>query len=135
MTNKMTFELVSPESLMLSVQAEMIVVPGTEGDFGVLAGHAPFMSTVRPGVVEVHEGGSADVRRLFVRGGFADVLPDTCTILAEQAIDIADVDVEETSKALADARFRVERAKEPREKSDAELEVQAYEALMNAVTS
>ena len=76
------FELVSPEKLLISTEVEQVVVPGTEGDFAVLKDHAPFMSTLRPGVVVVTEA-STEVQRLFVRGGFADVSPRGLTILAE----------------------------------------------------
>ena len=78
------FELVTPEALIFSGPADMVVVPGGEGDFGVLAGHAPLMSTVRPGFVEIHKSGS--VERVFVAGGFADVNPSGLTVLAERAL-------------------------------------------------
>src|ERR1700744_3906904 len=85
------FELVTPEKLLFSGPVESVVVPGTEGDFEVLAMHAPVMSTIRPGVIVVRETPNGPSQRLFVRGGFADVNPQGLTILAEQAIAIEDL--------------------------------------------
>ncbi len=86
------FELVSPERLLFAGEVEAVVVPGSEGQFTVMRDHAPFMSTMKPGVVEVVESGSKS-RRLFVRGGFADVSPTGLTILAEQAIPVEDINL------------------------------------------
>jgi F-type H+-transporting ATPase subunit epsilon len=79
------FELVTPERLLLSEMVEMVVVPGTEGNFGVLPGHAPLISAIRPGMIEVYEGQTVR-RRLFVTGGIAEVTPERCTVLADEAI-------------------------------------------------
>jgi F-type H+-transporting ATPase subunit epsilon len=89
--NKVQFELVSPEALVLSVDADMVVVPGAEGDFGVLPRHSRLISTVRPGVIDVYQGGSVD-QRIFVSGGFAEVTPERCTVLATEAMDISAID-------------------------------------------
>lgn len=99
MADKVNFELVSPERLLMATTADMVVVPGTEGEFGVMAGHAPLISTIRSGIVAVHDGGT--VTKLFVRGGFADVTPESLTVLAEEAVAVADVDLAEL-----DARIR-----------------------------
>lgn len=90
MADRLTFELVSPERLLLSAQVDMVVAPGTEGEFGVLAGHAPLVSTLRPGVISVHD--EKTIQRIFVRGGFAEVTPAGLTVLAEEAIDLASID-------------------------------------------
>jgi len=87
------FELVSPERLLFAGEVESVIVPGSEGEFTVLRDHAPFMSTMKPGVVEVIENSSKKVR-LFVRGGFADVTSAGLTILAEQAIPVEELNVE-----------------------------------------
>ena len=80
------FELVTPERLVRSEEVFMVVVPGTEGDFGVLAGHAPFMSTLRNGDIAVYRGGFADMpERIAVEGGFAEVSERGLTVLAEKA--------------------------------------------------
>ncbi|MGH6935302.1 MAG: F0F1 ATP synthase subunit epsilon [Methylocella sp.] len=84
-------ELVSPEKLVFSGDVEAVVVPGTEGEFTVLKNHAPLISTMKPGIVVIDET-PANKRRLFVRGGFAEVAPSGLTILAEQAIPLAQLD-------------------------------------------
>lgn len=100
--NAVQFELVSPEKLLLSDDVEMVVVPGAEGDFGVLPGHAPMISTVRPGVIHVFEGGSVK-SRIFVAGGFAEVTSARCTVLAEEAIPLDEIDRAGVEKDLQDA--------------------------------
>jgi F-type H+-transporting ATPase subunit epsilon len=82
---KVSFRLVMPERELLATEADMVVVPGSEGDFGVLHGHAPLISTVRPGVIEVFQGSKAEQRFLVV-GGFAEVTPERCTVLADEAM-------------------------------------------------
>src|SRR5688500_16417359 len=91
MAEPMRFDLVSPERILVSESVESVVVPGREGYFTVLARHAPFMSTLKPGLVEVR-GIGGEVRRIFVRGGFADVTPTGLTILADQATQLEDLD-------------------------------------------
>ncbi len=89
MAGTFKFELVSPERVLLSVDAEQVVVPGSEGDFAVLAGHAPVISTLRPGVLDVTAAGGR--RRLFVKSGFAEVDPERLTVLAQKAYDVDDM--------------------------------------------
>ncbi len=85
MPDRVQFELVSPERLIVSTQVEMVVVPGTEGNFGVLPGHAPLISTIRPGTIDIYEGG-AIIERIFIVGGIAEVTPERCTVLADEAM-------------------------------------------------
>ena len=84
MAERVQFELVTPERLLLSEMVEMVVVPGTEGNFGVLPGHAPLISSVRPGTVDIYEGPTV-ARRIFVVSGIAEVTPERCTVLADEA--------------------------------------------------
>ena len=77
------FELVTPARLVRSEDVHMVVVPGTEGEFGVLAGHAPFMSTIRDGAVKIYKSESAQPEEIQVQGGFAEVSATGLTILAE----------------------------------------------------
>jgi F-type H+-transporting ATPase subunit epsilon len=79
------FELVTPERLLVSQDVDMVVVPGTEGNFGVLPGHAPLISTIRPGTVDIYQSG-AIIERIFVVGGIAEVTPERCTVLADEAM-------------------------------------------------
>ncbi len=95
------FELVSPEKLLFSGDVQAVVVPGTEGDFQMLAGHAPTMSMLRPGVVTVDE--TVDkTTRLFVRGGFAEISGKGLTILAELAIPLAELDAAKLDASIKD---------------------------------
>jgi F-type H+-transporting ATPase subunit epsilon len=91
MADPLQFELVSPEQLLVSEEVEQVVVPGSEGFFTVLARHAPFMTTLRPGIVEVRMQSGAE-QRFYVRGGFADVTPAGLTILADAAIRLEEFD-------------------------------------------
>ena len=83
------YELVTPEKLLRSEDVHMVVVPGTEGDFGVLAGHAPFMSVVRPGELAIYSGPNTVAARIHVEGGFAEVNERGLTVLAESADETA----------------------------------------------
>jgi F-type H+-transporting ATPase subunit epsilon len=90
MVATLQFELVSPERLLRSEPVEMVVVPGSEGNFGVLPGHALLISTVRPGLIEIYEGGKVR-EQLFVAGGFAEVNAERCTVLADEAVPLPDL--------------------------------------------
>jgi F-type H+-transporting ATPase subunit epsilon len=79
------FELVTPEELLVSRDVDMVVVPGSEGNFGVLPGHSPLISTIRPGTIDIYEGQNI-AERIFVVGGIAEVTPERCTVLAEEAM-------------------------------------------------
>ncbi len=103
MADRVEFELVSPARLLVSEPVEMVVVPGVEGDFGVLPGHAPVIAQVRPGVIDIHGDGKV-IRRIFVAGGFAEVTPERCTVLAEEAQPVEDIDGAEARERLAAAR-------------------------------
>jgi F-type H+-transporting ATPase subunit epsilon len=85
MAERVQFELVTPERLLVSEMVEMVVVPGTEGNFGVLPGHAPLISSVRPGTIDIYEGQTVS-RRIFVVSGTAEVTPERCTVLADEAM-------------------------------------------------
>src|SRR5215813_14949699 len=85
MPDRVQFELVTPERLLLSQDVEMVVVPGTEGNFGVLPGHAPLISTIRPGTIDIYEN-RAITQRFFIAGGIAEVTPEGCTVLADEAM-------------------------------------------------
>lgn len=87
MAEKLHFSLVSPERELFSGEVDQVDAPGTEGDFGVLSGHAPFMTTLREGQVTIYNGGQT--RTFEVHGGFADVTPEGLTILAERAVEAA----------------------------------------------
>ena len=102
MAQSFKFELVSPERLLVSEEVNSVVVPGTDGEFTVLANHAPMMTSIRPGVITVH--GSGNTERYVIFGGFADVTPDSCTILAEAATAVKDIDKDTLERRITDAR-------------------------------
>jgi F-type H+-transporting ATPase subunit epsilon len=86
MADRVQFELVTRARLVLSTAVEMVVVPGTEGNFGVLPGHSPLISTIRPGMIEIYETRPNISDRIFVVSGIAEVTPERCTVLAEEAM-------------------------------------------------
>ena len=118
MADKLHFELVSPARLLKSADVDMVVVPGTEGDFGVLPLHAPVVSTLRTGIVEVHDGGAAE--KLLVVGGFAEVNAEGLTILAEIAKPLSEVDKAAYEAELKDLDEDVQDAKNDDERARAE---------------
>ena len=126
---KVAFELVSPERLLLSQEVDMVVVPGEEGDFGVLTRHAPMISTLRPGVIQVHQGGSV-AESIFVAGGFAEVTPQRCTVLAEEAVAVGEIDRAATEQRLSDARDDLLDAKNDSEKAQAERQIAIADAML-----
>jgi F-type H+-transporting ATPase subunit epsilon len=99
------FELVSPEKLVFSGEVEQVDVPGAEGDFGVLAGHAPFVTTLRPGILTVHAAGSA--QQIVVLGGFAEVSADGLTVLADVAEAVETVDRAMMSERIGALEARI----------------------------
>lgn len=136
MTETFTFELVTPEKLLLSKPVAMVTVPGGEGDYGVLAGHAPMITNVKAGVISVYADNENTVsERIFVAGGFADVTPAACTVLAEEAVAVSAIDraqVEEQLKALqgsaAQAATDAERERVEAKIAVAEAKLQALAA-------
>ncbi|MGY9018315.1 MAG: ATP synthase F1 subunit epsilon [Alphaproteobacteria bacterium] len=105
MADTVEFELVAPEELLFSEPVELVVVPGAEGDFGVLPGHSALISTLRTGVIAVYENDAVS-QRIFVSGGFAEVTPERCTVLADEAVTLESAnrsDVEERVKANREA--------------------------------
>ena len=108
MAAKLHFSLVSPEREVMSRDVDQVVVPGTEGEFGVLAGHAPFMSTLSAGVLKVLDG--SERTEVFVRGGFADVTAAGLTVLAEEATPVAELKGETLESHIAAAEKLAEEA-------------------------
>jgi F-type H+-transporting ATPase subunit epsilon len=100
MAERVQFELVTPERLVLSTEVEMVVVPGAEGNFGVLPGHAPLISTIRPGMIDIYETRPTISDRIFVVSGIAEVTPERCTVLAEEAMTPGSLDRAATEAEL-----------------------------------
>lgn len=107
MSDKLHFSLVSPARELFSGEVDHVIAPGTEGEFGVLPQHAPFMTTLKTGLVRVLRSGESDMR-IYVRGGFADVTPMGLTILAEEAVDLASVSAADLDTEITELRGRLE---------------------------
>ncbi|MFZ2020083.1 MAG: F0F1 ATP synthase subunit epsilon [Methyloceanibacter sp.] len=103
MPDPFKFELVSPERLLVSGNVEQVIVPGSEGEMTVLAHHAPLLTTLRPGLLDIGFPGGGEHQRYFVRGGFAEVSPAGLTVLAETAIDLIELDAARLAQAVKDA--------------------------------
>ena len=131
MADKLHFALVSPEREMFNGEVDHVVVPGSEGEFGVMPNHAPVMSVIKPGALRVIDGGVE--RRIFVNGGFADVTPAGLTVLAEDAVDLEDVDHAKLEQDLKDCREDLGDAKDEAHRRAAETRLHRLEAIRAAL--
>jgi len=134
MADRIQFELVSPERLLISQAVEMVVLPGAEGDFGALPEHAPTVAALRPGVISVFENNQV-IERVFVAGGFAEVTPERCTVLAERALPVPELDRTSAERAIANAREDLAGAKTDAARAAAENEIAVGEAAIAALES
>lgn len=134
MADKVAFELVSPEKLLMSEEVELVVLPGSEGDLGVLPGHAPAITTIRPGSICIFEGGRV-VRRIFVAGGFAEVMPERCTVLAEEAISVDDIEISAVEQQIRNLQDDVSTAESAAGKAIAESALDVARAKLEAVSN
>ena len=125
------FELVSPEKLLLSRAVDMVVVPGSEGDFGVLPRHAPLIATVRPGVISVYENNQV-AEQIFVAGGFAEVTPERCTVLADEAVPVGELDRAAIEQSLKDAREDLDDTTDDQARAVAERRIAVGQAKLQA---
>jgi F-type H+-transporting ATPase subunit epsilon len=117
MADKIAFDLVSPERLLLSKPVDMVTVPGTEGYMGVLAGHAPLVSTLRAGMIDMLDDGQDT--RFFIRGGFVEISPTKVTVLAEEAIPFTELQLATLDQSILDAQDDEIAAKTDAERSRA----------------
>ena len=134
MADTVEFELVSPERLLLSRAVEMVVVPGEEGDFGVLPGHAKLISAVRPGVIEVYEGDKV-TDRIFVAGGFAEVTAERCTVLAETAVPVAEIDRGRVEQDLRNLIDELAAAKSDDDRASVASKIAVAEGMLQVVSA
>ena len=128
------FELVSPEEKLISGPAIMVTVPGDEGDFGVLKGHAAMISSIRAGVIEIQANDNEEARRIFVAGGFADVSPSNCTVLAEEAVDVQNLSKDDLEQTIRNLSEDIGMAKDEHEKGRLEQKLTIAKAKLSAVT-
>lgn len=132
MADKLMFALVSPEREVFHGEVDHVVVPGTEGEFGVSPHHAPVMSVIKPGALRVFNDGAE--RRIFVDGGFADVTPEGLTVLAEDAVDLSGVDAASLDQQLKDAQDDMRDAAGDVARAVAQHKVERLEIMRQALT-
>lgn len=132
MADMITLEMVLPDRLLMSAEVAGVVVPGSEGDFMVLPGHAPVITTLRPAIVEIVETEGAEPTKVFVRGGFADVAVDRLTVLAEEAIMLADLDRSDLAQRVQNASEDIEDAKSDDDRASAQA---VYDQLSELLRS
>lgn len=128
MAESFNFELVSPEQLLLSAKVTEIVLPGSEGEMTVMANHSPVMTTIRPGVVTVKQE-SGETQKFVVFGGFADILPESCTLLAESAVSVGEFRKDALAKRVELARADLAGAQSDEGKTRAAQLVSDLESL------
>ena len=126
------FELVSPAKLLFSGEVTSVTLPGTEGDMGIFAGHAPVLSTLRPGVVVITKDSGAP-EKIFVRGGLAEVNPNGLTLLAETAIPLAELDAAALAQQVKDAEEDVADAKDDETRRRASENLEHLKTLQGAI--
>jgi F-type H+-transporting ATPase subunit epsilon len=132
MAEAFKFELVSPERLLVSEQVESVVIPGAEGEMTVLAHHAPVMTTIKPGVVTLKTAAGQE-ERYVVFGGFADIVPSGCTLLAESAVAVKDVDRTDLARRIQEAKEDAADAKDDQARSKAEQFLSQLTTLEGAI--
>jgi len=125
------FELVSPERLLYAGDVTQVDVPGEVGDFGVLAGHAPYIATLKPGLLTIY--GDGEPQRIVVRGGFAEAGPEGLTVLAEQATPIAELDAAAIVQAIKDAEEDVADAQTDAARDKARERLEQLNTLKSAL--
>ncbi len=135
MADTMRFEIVSPERLLRDTEVAMVVVPGSDGDFTALPAHAPMMSTLRPGVVEIFAEEGAGAEQLFVKGGLAQIGAKGLTILAEEVLALDGVDTADLNQKISDTREDIEDAKDDVERAAHEKELAWMTALADVVAA
>jgi F-type H+-transporting ATPase subunit epsilon len=131
MTDKLSFALVSPERELFNGDVDHVVVPGVEGEFGVSPNHAPVMSVIKPGALRVINDGAE--RRIFVNGGFADVTPEGLTVLAEEAVDLADIEPAKLEQDLKNAQEDLRDANTDAKKDAAQRQLARLETIKAAM--
>jgi F-type H+-transporting ATPase subunit epsilon len=134
MSDKVTFELVSPEKLLFSGEVDMVVLPAAEGDMGILPGHAPVITTIRPGTICIFNGNTVE-KRLYVAGGFLEVTPDRCTVLADTATPVEDIDISDAQQMVKDCTDDLGAAKDEDSQAKARQLLATAEAKLQAAQS
>ncbi|MBL8667498.1 MAG: ATP synthase F1 subunit epsilon [Rhodospirillales bacterium] len=133
MADTFAFEIVTPAKPLLAQEAELVIIPGAAGDFGVLPGHAPLLSTLRPGTIQIRDKTLKILEQYFVEGGFAEVTPERCTILAEEALRVAELSRDDAEARVKRAHDALMLSKNLGVRTQAERDVRAAEAMVAAI--
>lgn len=128
----LSLDIVTPENALPSKDVHMAVIPGQDGDFGVLSGHVNLISSIRPGVINIYDGKENITEKVFVTGGFAEVTGERCTILATEAFNLADITKKEANDRLKTAKEKLEDTKGEKEKEIAAKNVSVLELLVES---
>lgn len=120
----LAFDLVCPEELVISKEVEMVVIPGAEGDMGILPRHAALITTLRPGLIDIYQGGEIQ-KRIFVSSGFANVNEKGCTVLAQEYVFLKDLNLDDLNEQIQNARdeLKIVRTDEERDNLVKDLEL------------
>lgn len=132
MLNAFHLKIISPATMVVDAHVPTVQIPGVEGDFGVLPGHARVFSMVRPGVIDVTMPDGSH-QRFFAASGYADVSPEGCTVISDHIQDLAEISLDEANEALTTAQKALADAETPAEKLAAEKLVFAAQELVNAL--
>ncbi len=125
------FELVSPERLVFAGEVSQVDVPGEEGEFGILAGHAPYIATLKPGLLTIY--GNGEPQRIVVRGGLAEMGPTGLTVLAEQAVPVAEINAAMIAQAIRDSEEDVADADNDMARDKARARLEQLQTLKSAL--
>ena len=134
MATKIAFELVSPDRLLISEEVNLVTIPGGEGDYGVMVGHQPLITTVRPGLLEI-ESDSSVTKRIFIDGGFAEVTADHCAVMTEEAIQLEEAQRADIERRVKDTEEAIGLAKTDTELQLLEFRRSALKELLGLVVS
>ncbi len=135
MSDTIQFELVSPEEKLVSEGVYLAEIPGDEGYFGVLKGHASLVSSLKAGVVTLYKEKGADARKIFIAGGFADVSAENCTVLAEEAIDVKNLNKDSLEQYLSDLNEDFGIAEEKHDKLRIKQKIEITKAKLFALAA
>jgi len=135
MTSLINFELVSPEKKLVSEPVHMAVIPGDEGMFGVLHGHCSLLASLKPGVLKIYKTQGGDITRIFIAGGFADVSAEKCVVLAEEAINVRELNADKIHAELKDLAEDLEMAVEKTDKVRIKNKIGILNAKLQAIAA
>ncbi len=122
------FQLVSPDGKLFSNQVDMVVIPGDEGDLGVMARHAPMVVALKPGIIDIYETQGEIAERIFVAGGFANIHEGGCTVMADEGIPVNDIDPQELESFIEQSLAKLEKVADQADKAQIESEISVARA-------